>query len=314
MSTRKKTRQQHNQGSQPLPQPSDYETDAPTMSTHPPPPPRSNEELNHSVLLRYNPSITSILAIAPYATVYAYSHSTSGWIKSGVEGTIFVCELTPNELGVVRYSVIVLNRRGLENFEVEVKTAESVQWEEPYIMLQDESMDENGEMVVHGLYVFHEDETSTEGLHLQMAKAIQECAERADKSRAQAEVLSAAEMAKQKNGYGKEENNQLDEDEPDSVAMGRQLSLRELFGKQREIDSGWSVKAHQSPATQSKEFSVPSHSTLQQQQQQSIRGGLTSTTQFDMNPETEFFMTGRNFTPQMLAQQQQARSQQGQRF
>src|SRR5947209_5070124 len=56
---------------------SDYESDNPGYQSDypskPPPPNRTNEELNLSVLKRHNSQINSILSIAPYAVVYEFS-------------------------------------------------------------------------------------------------------------------------------------------------------------------------------------------------------------------------------------------------
>jgi hypothetical protein len=107
---------------------SDYESDAahymeardlrpPTQVPH-----RTNTELNLSVLRRYLPSIRSIVSIAANAVVYNISPAQS-WEKSGVEGTLFVCEQEPAVVSghpVPRACVFVLNRRGLDNLVVEL--------------------------------------------------------------------------------------------------------------------------------------------------------------------------------------------------
>ncbi|KAB5576115.1 hypothetical protein GE09DRAFT_615986 [Coniochaeta sp. 2T2.1] len=107
---------------------SDYESDAAQYMGAPDLPPPStvarlsNTELNLSVLRRYLPSIRSIVSIAANAVVYTISPTTGQWEKSGVEGTLFVCEQEPvvDLAGHVlpRACVFILNRRGLENLVI----------------------------------------------------------------------------------------------------------------------------------------------------------------------------------------------------
>ncbi|KAB5550816.1 hypothetical protein GE09DRAFT_965301 [Coniochaeta sp. 2T2.1] len=107
---------------------SDYESDAAQYMGAPDLPPPStvarlsNTELNLSVLRRYLPSILSIVSIAANAVVYTISPTTGQWEKSGVEGTLFVCEQEPvaDLAGHVlpRACVFILNRRGLENLVI----------------------------------------------------------------------------------------------------------------------------------------------------------------------------------------------------
>lgn len=157
---------------------SDYESDAihyaETQELPPPAhlPPRSNTDLNLSVLRRYLPSIRSIISIAANAVVYTFSPSSSeGWQKSGVEGTLFVCEQEPvlvNGHPMPRACVFVLNRRGLNNVVVELCQASICQKEEDLIMFRlentvDKPADEAGldsANQVIGLWL-HADEEDT---------------------------------------------------------------------------------------------------------------------------------------------------------
>jgi hypothetical protein len=210
----------------PQPQPSDYETDFDA----PPPPPRSNEELNLSVLHRHYPSIVSIQHVAPYAVLYAFNLDTSLWEKIGIEGTLFVCELTEAHGGAERYSVVILNRRGLDNFEMELSSEAEMEITDEYVILQGDQ--------VYGLWIFSEAESSTQGMRAQTANKIKELAERAAESRRvreQAVRNGAEEAAEQQSGAG-------------GVEMGRSVSLRELFGQQRTADAGFSVHNHHSPS------------------------------------------------------------------
>ncbi|KEQ63772.1 PH domain-like protein, partial [Aureobasidium melanogenum CBS 110374] len=115
---------------------------------------RTNEELNLSVLQRHDPSVHQILSVAPFAVVYTFNPASSSWEKQGTEGTLFVCSLLPPVGGpqVERYSCIVLNRRGLENFSSELFSAESVQVTDDYVILQVEG--EDGSANIYGLWIF----------------------------------------------------------------------------------------------------------------------------------------------------------------
>lgn len=102
---------------------SDYESDAAHYMEQNPNraqvPMRTNTELNLSVLQRYLPSIRSILSIAPNAAVYDFDTENGTWDKTGVEGTMFVCE-EEMVAGLPRACVFILNRKGLENHVVDL--------------------------------------------------------------------------------------------------------------------------------------------------------------------------------------------------
>lgn len=231
-------------------QPSDYESDANNLSDLPLPPSatRTNAELNLSVLRRHDPSITSIISIAPYAVVYLFSPTSQQWEKSGTEGTLFVCQLSTTVIGADRFSVIVLNRRGLGNFQAELLNQEDVEVTDEYVILR--AYDEEAEIQhIYGLWIFSElPPSSTANTRAITAQIIQDCAMQADTSRKIAEQEQDAT-----NGHGEEP--EVAQSEP----MGRQVSLRELFGQQRKQDDGWSVK-HHNPQTKILQF-TPSADT-----------------------------------------------------
>lgn len=270
------------------PQPSDYESDAAYLSdlpSAPPPPDRTNEELNLSVLRRHNPHITSILSVAPYAVVYLFSATTESWEKSGIEGTLFVCQLLPGDIGEDRYGVMILNRRGLENFDTELSEGGDVEITEDYVILQ--VTDEEGKKI-YGLWIFSEPPpSSTSETRTINAGIIKECAVQAGISRKAAEERSAE--VQQSGTYGHYQEPTEEEEVGNGFPMAHQLSLREMFGQQREMDDGWSVKVH-SPPTK----------TVQPQTVQ-------PQPMFVPSSDTEFFRTGR-FGPQ----QQQPVSMPGQ--
>jgi hypothetical protein len=205
----------------PQPQPSDYETDAPPPAVDVPlPPPRSNEELNFSVLRRIYPELVAIEHVTPYAALYTFLRDTQQWEKLGVEGTLFLCRLAPSPIGADRYSVAILNRRGLDNFYLELTSEEEMEFTDPYVILQDDQ--------IYGIWVFADPPpASTADCRTETANKIMQAAEKARLSR---------ESKEQEANVGAQ---QIFEDgqTPTATLMGRQLSLRELFGQQRPQDA-----------------------------------------------------------------------------
>jgi hypothetical protein len=163
----------------------------------------------------------SIISISPYAIVYIHSDEQK-WVKMELEGTLFVCQLTPSALGAVRYAAIILNRRGMQDFFFEITTPEDVEATGEYLVLQ--AAEPDG-VKIYGIWIFSEPPpSSTAGTREANIAIIKGCAEEAEKSRKAVEEQFPEE----------------------SVPMGRQLSLRQLFGEQREQDAGWSVHSHPS--------------------------------------------------------------------
>ncbi|KAK2848486.1 hypothetical protein FQN49_005674 [Arthroderma sp. PD_2] len=251
-----------------------------------PAPTRTNEELNLGVLRRHDPSISSILSLAQYAVVYLFNATTQLWEKIGIEGTLFVCQLTQGEIGEERYSVFLLNRRGMDNFDVKLSTGDDIEITDEYVILKVDEQDrgleghEHGAIVtspgrkamIYGLWIFSEPApSSTADARSLNAQVIKECAVHAGESRKVAEERLAAERnrnAAQQNAYpggaGHEEPSQ------GGVPMGRQISLKELFGQQRAQDDEWSVKMH-SPVLGNEgppvmPFPPPSHQPAHPQQ------------------------------------------------
>lgn len=262
--------QQHNIHSSPnLAQPSDYESELPTdypsdvnnrngeamasgaAPTSPPVnpmnPTRTNEELNLAVLRRYNQHISTVLSLAPYAVVYLFNPTTQLWEKEkvGIEGTLFVCELTPGDLGEERYSVFILNRRGMQNFETRLRDGDDVQLTDQYVILRVDGKDDlnrieavqaDGQQSIYGIWIFSEPPPSSTAETRDLnSRIIKECAVHGGQSRKLAEERRARSQKYEI------------EHEQGSVPMGRQISLHELFGQQRAQDDEWSVKVH-SPA------------------------------------------------------------------
>ncbi|KAI7280763.1 hypothetical protein KC345_g4561 [Hortaea werneckii] len=120
-----------------------------------PPPKRTNTELNLTVLRRYCSDVAHIIAIAPFAVLYTFSPETQVWEKCGIEGTLFITQLS----GRGRYTAIILNRKSLDNFVTELVSADDVEVTEQYVILQTTS--EDGRMEIYGLWIF--DDSSSDG-------------------------------------------------------------------------------------------------------------------------------------------------------
>jgi len=290
----------------PQPATTDYETDTAAIPDgFPPLHKRTNEELNLSVLRRYLPSVSTIVSIANYSVLYTFVASSQQWQKSEIEGTLFICALEPLASGAEEFSVVILNRRGLENFISKIKSPDHVEISDDFVYLKSET---NGEEQMYGLWIFSEPETSTAHAREINAQIIHECARRAEASRQIAAVEEEEEEA----------NNQRDAEDdlaPESVPMGRQLSLRQLFGQQREQDSGWSVHVHQSPqappiqpvpthqpnitsqAVPVAQFSRVAPTTTIGSASTPGRSKVSPTSQFQMHPDTAFFISGPSRTP-----------------
>ena len=240
MSTRKS--KQYLQQPQVVQQVSDHESDINFLSDIVPPSTnRTDEELNLAVLRRHEPTIISLEHVAPYAVIYIFSPSSQQWVKSGIEGSAFVCGLAPTKEFSRRYSVIVLNRRGLDNFRADLSSTGDVEVTEEFIILQSSK---EGLPQVYGLWVFCEPPPSSTSHQREVtARKIQEGAARAEASRISENP--------QPDGH----NIEADE----SVPMVRQLSLKEIFEQRRQQDTSWSVRNH-SPKRFTSQF-VPSVDT-----------------------------------------------------
>lgn len=268
---------------------------------------RTNDQLNHSVLHRYYPHISRILSIASYVVLYQFSPEASSWVKLEIEGTLFICELSPADYGAKRFNAIILNRRGFENWEYELRSSEDVEVTSEYIILKG---DVDGEDVIYGLWIFAEQGTSTEMARQDNAAVIERCAREAEES----EHLALHKLGQLQenrgigggNGYTAEQEESEAEEVAESVVMGRQLSLRELFGQQRTQDADFAVKHHESPdplfsntllnLLQGSSTQSEVQPQLQPPPQPPVQEKPT-TPAFFSNPDTDFFRSGPLFVP-----------------
>ncbi|KAE8349144.1 hypothetical protein BDV28DRAFT_141847 [Aspergillus coremiiformis] len=306
MTTRRTPRQPNNNNYRHNhPQPCDYDSDYQNyfsdMQQHqeqqetlmPPPPIRSNEELNLAVLRRHNPAITSILSLAPYAVIYIFSPSTRQWEKNGVEGSLFVCQLSQGPLGEERYNAFVLNRRGLNNFDVPLTDGDNVEITEEYVILKVDndsglsmgnSNNTNGksannvDLRIYGLWIYSEPPpNSTAETRSINAQVIRECAVHAGQSMKLArERLEATRQNGLHAAAAAAASTAAPVDEvQSSVAMGRQVSLRDLFGQQRAQDDEWSTKAHHVESQEWRQSAISDPiAQPQPQPQQDVLGDL----------------------------------------
>lgn len=174
---RKARHRQHPSSSGPRQQvhASDYESDTAyymenrNMAPQAPSKTRSDMEVNLTVLRRYDPTIKSVLAIAANAVIYTIGQASAGWEKHGVEGTLFVCEQEPRADSsgqhLPQYCIFILNRRGMNNFVVDLARISNCEVVEELIVFQledgytiDSNETEEGAQKAIGIWM-HEDET-----------------------------------------------------------------------------------------------------------------------------------------------------------
>lgn len=228
----------------PRPVQSDYESDAAHyLDTHPAPAPnpslltRTNTDLNLSVLRRYLPSINAIISIAANAVVYTFNPSLPGWDKTGIEGTYFLCMQDPLPGGVApaapRACIFVLNRRGLENVILNLgNVADFEVMGEIYIFRlrreqtqtrtqtrHDEEEEEEAGNKVMGIWI-HADKEDTRVMNAAMI------------SETLKQVQMHAAAAQESAGGLPPPPQQQEELGPAMQAIGRKLSLSDLFGAQ----------------------------------------------------------------------------------
>ncbi|KAF6836209.1 mRNA-decapping enzyme 1B [Colletotrichum musicola] len=220
----------------PRPVQSDYESDAAHyLDNHPAPDPhpslltRTNTDLNLSVLRRYLPSINATLSIAANAVVYTFNPSLPGWDKTGIEGTYFLCMQDPLPAAPgPRACIFVLNRRGLENVILNLDdVADFEVMDEIYIfrLRQDATSQAETEVEnkVMGIWI-HADKEDTRVMNAAMIS------ETLRQVQLHAPAAAAAAAAAQEAAPGAP----LPEEElgPAMQAIGRKLSLSDLFGAQ----------------------------------------------------------------------------------
>lgn len=168
---------------------SDYDTDTANntdnqpMAVTSPPPLRSNEELNLLVLRRWCPEIQGIIAIAPFAVLYTFSPETQQWEKSETQGTLFICQLSG--AAFPRYRVIILNRKGPENFHLDLVSTENIEVTEEYVIVQ--IVGEDDTPLVYGIWIFSDGDSSPDTREI-ISQTIMDCARRAEEDAQSVEI------------------------------------------------------------------------------------------------------------------------------
>jgi len=151
MTPRKTQRRHHHNNSHGRPIPvSDYDSDAHYSA----PPPRDPSDINFSVIKRYVPALTNILAIAASAAIYILTPDDSPagaeWKRAEIEGTLFVCSLEPSPItGADRHCIVVLNRKGMNNLIIESGEIDNVQITPEFLILK---FIRNGEDQIMGFF------------------------------------------------------------------------------------------------------------------------------------------------------------------
>ncbi|KAF2864300.1 PH domain-like protein [Piedraia hortae CBS 480.64] len=131
------------------------------------------QELNLGVLRRYDPSIASIIDLAPFAVVYTFSPETSTWANAGFEGTLFICQLT-NGLS----QVFVLNRKSLENYILPLSAVRDIDLDAQTGFIMVDIPGHEQKMV--GFWIYSDDEKML-GIRDRIARTIMDCVERCKK-------------------------------------------------------------------------------------------------------------------------------------
>ncbi|CZT21723.1 uncharacterized protein RCC_07588 [Ramularia collo-cygni] len=244
---------------------SDYDTDTanntdnqPTALVSPPPV-RSNEELNLLVVRRWCPDITGIIAIAPFAGLYTCSPETQQWEKSETQGTLFICQLIGKPFP--RYRVIILNRKGPENFHLDLISTENIEITEEYVIVQIQGEDDTP--LIYGLWIYSDGDTSPDTRTV-ISKTIMECAMRAEQDAQNAELSGM--MGEHDTSYGTSQT--IETNESSYATNGRYAQTRlpaeptvhrqQLAGQQIDLATLF-AKPQMQPAAQTQQPLLPHH-------------------------------------------------------
>ena len=191
-----------------------YHSDLPPKT---PPPRRTVEELNLKVIQRQHVEVTRILSVAPYSVIYEFETIPEPkWDKKEIEGSLFICELTPGPYGEDRYCAIVLNRRSLKNFVAPLIEQENggVEVNNPYVIM---TFIEEGVQRIYGVFIFSEGpNTSTEHSRTLNGDLMVKLASQAGLSKKAAEASAAEAQAQHRDHHLQQAKQILQESEPAS--------------------------------------------------------------------------------------------------
>ncbi|KAF1822727.1 PH domain-like protein [Dissoconium aciculare CBS 342.82] len=241
---RKVSRQVHLQSAPPGQ--SDYDTDTANltdnqyhvdMAVHAQPQ-RSAEELNMLVLRRWYPEVEYILAIAPFATLYTFAPDSQQWNKCETEGVLFVVQLEA-QAGYPRYRLIILNRKSMVNFELDLVSMDNIEITTEYVIVQ--VPDEEGTPQIFGIWIFS-DKSQVPDMREVIAATIVDCANRAEEHTQHAAELDgypiydSSEGAYQQSGNHQQQVQhqqmpQQPQPQHSQSQFGQQIDLSRLFTK-----------------------------------------------------------------------------------
>ncbi|KAK2630112.1 hypothetical protein QTJ16_000932 [Diplocarpon rosae] len=188
-----------------------------------PVPARSPAQINFAVIRRYVPALEAIISYAPSAQLYTMQPTGSWEKQANVEGTLFICQLTPSPItGGSRHCIVLLNRKGLENLIVESGEIQNVEiTEQGYLMLGFKPRAESHQTEMKVLCLFIQADDPPREAICQMIKGHWEEATRERSLAGGSDGISNL-------GDGFIPSTEGHEDQK---TMGRRLSLSELFGK-----------------------------------------------------------------------------------
>lgn len=240
-----------------------YHTDAAAQAyaVHAPnPPPRDSDELNLAVLRRWDPEVVAIKSKASMAVVYTCSTETGQWERADIEGPLFICELVratlpipDSSLLIERYKAVILNRKNMQNFAVDLKESGQLDVNDSLIMFSPSQPDEP----LYGIWVYA-GQVEADNQMTKIARTMFECAQSAEMSveLATAAVAESYEQGgfegygqqEQDRSYGQEKNYQEDrrshqaprqeerqyQSQQSMPTAGQQIDMHQLFGQQRQ--------------------------------------------------------------------------------
>ncbi|KAH9884224.1 hypothetical protein F4778DRAFT_121507 [Xylariomycetidae sp. FL2044] len=225
---------------------SDYESDTTHyMATHPPTAPaalagRSNTELNLSVLKRYDPAISNVLAIAASSVVYTFHHNPERWDRSNVEGAMFVCSRGggPDQI-TDDICLFVLSRKSLNNFVVDLSIVSDFEITDKLLIFNleeqaDEVLMENGEPCrpnVIGIWLYGENDADKQT----NVALIHELWDRVRTVKGEKELI---DMAGSMGVNAASATSTSAAGATGATATGRRISLSEIFGASNGIMGG----------------------------------------------------------------------------
>eukprot|EP00240_Pyramimonas_obovata_P015170 CAMPEP_0118935658 /NCGR_PEP_ID=MMETSP1169-20130426/15763_1 /TAXON_ID=36882 /ORGANISM="Pyramimonas obovata, Strain CCMP722" /LENGTH=186 /DNA_ID=CAMNT_0006878717 /DNA_START=105 /DNA_END=662 /DNA_ORIENTATION=- len=108
---------------------------------------KSTDDLNLSVLQRFDPDVEDILVKAGHVAQYILNTEQMQWAKGEVEGSMFVVKRRSQP----RFKFIILNQRSTENLVQDILGDFQCEVSKPYLFYR-----HNGE--VSGIWFYNEDE------------------------------------------------------------------------------------------------------------------------------------------------------------